>query len=83
MYRPAASFERSGPPCEEIFPRSCCVSIVYHSCIRSEEEALVKEFGLRMLKGYVRLLVFGVGEDTLGLESSSGLLKSPCLNAGE
>lgn len=67
----------------EIFPRSCCVSVVYHSCIRSEEKAVVKGFGLRMMKGYVRLLVFGVGEDALGLESSPGLLKSPCLDAGK
>jgi hypothetical protein len=35
------------------------------------------------LGGYVRLLVLGVGKDALGLESSPGLLKSPCLDAGE
>ena len=35
-----------------------------------------------MVRGYVRLLVLGVGKDALGLESSPGLLKSPCLNAG-
>jgi hypothetical protein len=53
---------------------------VHHSCIGCEEGELVKGFGLRV-SGYVRLLVLGVGEDALGLESSPGFLKSPCLDA--
>jgi hypothetical protein len=54
----------------------------HHSCIRGEERML-KRFELRVFGGYVRLFVLGVGKNALGLESSPGLLKSPCLDAGE
>jgi hypothetical protein len=44
---------------------------------------MLKRFELRVFGGYVRLFVLGVGKNALGLESSPGLLKSPCLDAGE
>jgi hypothetical protein len=68
----------------KIFPRRCHDVHIHHSCIGCEEKRIGK--GTRIVSvrwGYVRLLVLGVGKDALGLESSPGLLKSPCLDAGE
>lgn len=79
MYRPAASSRESGPPFLEIhgFERGL-LWYVWHCSVFGMEEGVGSDAG-----GWdcVRLLVLGVGKDALGLESSPGLLKSPCLNA--
>jgi hypothetical protein len=80
IYRPAASSDRSDSPSGDIPEKMlwcACAPKLYSVCGRR----IGKGIRIACGGGYVRLLVLGVGEDALGLESSPGLLKSPCLNA--